>query len=69
VLRGRLSKPGRHITDGRIELLDDQRAAYEAPSAEEAELLVQIDTSGDFERAANRAFQTLFSESPPGDPS
>ncbi len=60
LLRSRLSKPSRHITDGRIELLDDQRAAYEAPSAEEAELLVQIDTSGDFERAATRAYETLF---------
>jgi aminoglycoside phosphotransferase family enzyme/predicted kinase len=69
LLRSRLSKPGRHITDGRIELLDDQRAAYVAPSAEEAELLVQIDTSGDFERAATRAYETFFAESAPGDPS
>jgi aminoglycoside phosphotransferase family enzyme/predicted kinase len=60
LLKSRLSKPGRYITDGRIELLDDQRAAYEPPAAEEAELLVQIDTSGDFERAATRAYETLF---------
>lgn len=60
VLRSRLSKPSRHITDGRIELLDDQRAAYEAPSAEEAELMVQIETAGDFDRASTRAYETLF---------
>lgn len=60
VLRSRLSKPGRHITDGRVELLDDQRAAYEPLAAEEAELMVQIDTAGDFDRAATRAYETLF---------
>lgn len=60
VLRSRLSKPGRHITDGRVELLDDQRAAYEAPSAEEAELMVQIETAGDFDRVSTRAYETLF---------
>jgi aminoglycoside phosphotransferase family enzyme/predicted kinase len=60
VLRVRLSKPARSITDGRLELLDDQRAAYERPDAEEAEMLLQIDTSGDFQQAATRAFKTLF---------
>jgi hypothetical protein len=60
VLRARLSKPTRTITDGRLELLDDQRAAYEPVDAEEAEMLLQIDTSGDFQRAATRAFDTLF---------
>ncbi|UCC73464.1 MAG: AAA family ATPase [Gemmatimonadota bacterium] len=60
VLRARLSKPTRQVTDGRIELLDDQRAAFEAPAADEAELLVQIDTSGDFQIAGTRAFEALF---------
>ena len=60
VLQVRLSKPTRTITDGRLELLDDQRAAYERPGAEEAEMLLQIDTSGDFKTAATRAYETLF---------
>jgi aminoglycoside phosphotransferase family enzyme/predicted kinase len=60
VLRHRLSKSTRSVTDGRLELLDDQRDAYEAPEAEEAELLLQIDTSGDLQRAASRAFTDLF---------
>jgi aminoglycoside phosphotransferase family enzyme/predicted kinase len=60
VLHVRLSKPTRSITDGRLELLDDQRAAYERPQAEEAEILLQIETSGDFQQAANRAFEILF---------
>ncbi len=59
-LKARLSKATRTITDGRIELLDDQRAAYESPTAEEAELLIQIDTSGDFQQTVTRAFQSLF---------
>jgi aminoglycoside phosphotransferase family enzyme/predicted kinase len=60
VLTRRLSKTTRSVTDGRIELLSDQRAAYEAPTAEEAERFVQIDTSGDFRSAASRAHHDLF---------
>ena len=60
LLRARLSNPKRRVTDGRIELLDDQRASYEPLSAEEADLLIQIDTSGDFELAATRALEALF---------
>ncbi len=56
----RLTKPDRPITDGRLELLDDQRSAYEPPSNDEAELLLRVDTSGDFEPVAERAFQVLF---------
>ncbi len=59
-LRVRLTKPDRSITDGRIELLDDQRAGYEPPTADEAEVLLRIDTSGEFEPIAERAFQNLF---------
>jgi aminoglycoside phosphotransferase family enzyme/predicted kinase len=60
VLEARLSKPGRRVTDGRIELLDDQRASYEAPDADEVDVLVQIDTSGDFQMAVTRAYTSLF---------
>jgi aminoglycoside phosphotransferase family enzyme/predicted kinase len=60
LLRARLSNPKRRVTDGRIELLADQRASYEPPSAEEADLLIQIDTAGDFELAATRAHEALF---------
>ncbi len=61
LLVARLSKPSRQITDGRIELLDEQRAVYEVPTSDEAELLVQIDTSGAFERASSRVYESLFS--------
>lgn len=57
VLRSRLSRPSRSITDGRLELLDDQRSAYEAPERGEADRLVRVDTSGTFEEAADQAFQ------------
>jgi aminoglycoside phosphotransferase family enzyme/predicted kinase len=60
VLHQRLSKPSRSVTDGRLELLDDQRAAYQAPTADEAEVLLQIDTSGDLEKTASRAYADLF---------
>ena len=60
VLRARLSSPNRPVTDGRIELLDDQRTAYEAPNPEEAERLVSVDTSGDFQQVANRVYEALF---------
>ncbi|HSG81724.1 MAG TPA: AAA family ATPase, partial [Gemmatimonadota bacterium] len=60
VLRERLSKPRRKVTDGRIELLNDQRAAYEAPDDGEADLVIRIDTSGSFEDAAARVHETLF---------
>ncbi len=59
-LKIRLTKPDRSITDGRLELLDDQRAAYEPPNADEAELLLRVDTSGEFQPVAERAFQALF---------
>jgi hypothetical protein len=61
LLVARLSKPSRQITDGRIELLDEQRAVYEVPTSDEAELLVQIDTSGALERASSRVYESLFS--------
>jgi aminoglycoside phosphotransferase family enzyme/predicted kinase len=60
VLEARLSRPARRVTDGRLELLDDQKASYEAPAAEEAEALVQIDTSGDFQMGVARAYDALF---------
>jgi aminoglycoside phosphotransferase family enzyme/predicted kinase len=60
VLEARLSRPGRRVTDGRIELLDDQQASYEAPDAGEVDVLVQIDTSGDFHLAVTRAYDALF---------
>ncbi|UCC49800.1 MAG: AAA family ATPase [Gemmatimonadota bacterium] len=60
VLKARLSSPNRPITDGRIELLDDQRAAYEAPSPDEAEHLISVDTSGDFQGVATRVYEALF---------
>ena len=62
VLRRRLSRPNRSITDGRIELLDDQRAAYEAPSDDDAEQVLRIDTSDDFESASSALHETLFAE-------
>ena len=69
VLKRRLSRPDRSITDGRLELLDDQRAAYEAPTDGEAERLIRIDTSDDFESAAAALFDTLFAEpAHPGSP-
>lgn len=60
VLERRLSRPTRTVTDGRIELLDDQRAAYEPPGDAEADAVLRIDTAGDFERAASRVFESLF---------
>jgi aminoglycoside phosphotransferase family enzyme/predicted kinase len=60
VLEARLSRPTRRVTDGRIELLEDQRAFYEAPDADEVDVLVQIDTSGDFQVALTRAYDALF---------
>ncbi len=60
MLKARLSSPNRPITDGRIELLDDQRAAYEAPSPDEAEHLISVDTSGDFQGVATRVYEALF---------
>ncbi len=59
-LRVRLSKPTRQVTDGRLELLDDQGASYEAPSEDEADRVISIDTTGDFERAASRVHEALF---------
>lgn len=60
VLRDRLSKPSRHVTDGRIELLDDQRAAYEPPDPSEGETVLRVDTSGNLESAAARIHGALF---------
>jgi predicted kinase len=60
VLERRLSRPTRTVTDGRIELLDDQRAAYEPPGDEEADTVLRIDTAGDFEQAASRVYESLF---------
>ncbi len=59
-LRVRLSKPTRQVTDGRLELADDQRASYEAPSEDEADRVISIDTTGSFERAASRVHEALF---------
>ncbi len=59
-LERRLSRPTRTVTDGRIELLDDQRAAYEPPDEEEADLFLRIDTSGDLESTAARVHDSLF---------
>jgi aminoglycoside phosphotransferase family enzyme/predicted kinase len=60
VLERRLSRPTRTVTDGRIELLDDQRAAYEPPGDEEADMVLRIDTAGDFEPTAARVYDSLF---------
>ncbi|MGD2216681.1 MAG: AAA family ATPase [Gemmatimonadales bacterium] len=60
VLEARLSRPGRRVTDGRLELLDDQRASYEGPEADEADVFVQIDTSGDFQATLTRAYDAFF---------
>lgn len=60
VLHRRLSRPTRTITDGRLELLEDQRAAFEAPTADEAERFLQIDTSGELGRTADMAYEALF---------
>jgi aminoglycoside phosphotransferase family enzyme/predicted kinase len=60
VLRSRLRRPSRSITDGRLELLDDQRSAYRAPEREEADRLVRVDTSGTFEEAADQAYQGVL---------
>ncbi len=60
VLRERLSDPDRPITDGRLELLDDQRAAYEPPSTDEADELVGADTTGPVEELADRLHDQLF---------
>lgn len=60
ILQERLSKPSRHVTDGRVELLDDQRAAYEPPEPSEAETVLRVDTSGDLESAASRIHGALF---------
>ncbi|NIR42701.1 MAG: AAA family ATPase [Gemmatimonadetes bacterium] len=59
-LARRLSRPTRTVTDGRIELLDDQRAAYEPPDQEEADVFLRIDTSGDLESTAERVHDSLF---------
>ncbi len=58
-MRERLSKPSRSITDGRLELLDDQRAAYERPEPAEADRLIRIDTSGAFEESARQAYEAV----------
>lgn len=60
VLDERLSRSDRRVTDGRIELLADQRAAYEAPSADEADTLVRLDTSQDFKQTTAQARRALF---------
>jgi hypothetical protein len=60
VLEARLSRPSRPVTDGRIDLLADQRAAYEPPNDDEAELLIRLDTSGNLEHAAARTYDALF---------
>ena len=59
-LEERLSKPARQVTDGRIELLADQRAAFESLGEDEADLVIHIDTSGSFESAAARVYEALF---------
>jgi aminoglycoside phosphotransferase family enzyme/predicted kinase len=59
-LRARLSKPKRTVTDGRIELLEDQRAVYQTPDDSEADIVVRVDTSGSFESAAASVLDALF---------
>ncbi len=59
-LRARLSRPDRSVTDGRIELLDDQRKAYEQIDDAEAERYVKIDTSGNFEEVAAQTYGALL---------
>ncbi|UCF19872.1 MAG: AAA family ATPase [Gemmatimonadota bacterium] len=59
-LRARLSRPDRSVTDGRIELLDDQRKAYENFDPAEAERYLKLDTSGDFQEVAAQAYGALL---------
>ena len=63
ILNLRLSSRRRRITDGRIELLDDQRAAYETPTDDEADRVIHVDTDGDFRWVSARLFEALFTES------
>ncbi|MBI4513766.1 MAG: AAA family ATPase [Gemmatimonadetes bacterium] len=62
VLRRRLSwrAPGAGATDGREELLSPQREIYEAPQAWEADVFLQVETTGDREGLAARVYENVF---------
>lgn len=63
VLRRRLARrrPGTRPTDGRLEILDAQRAGYEPPAADEADCYLRVDTSGDSKALATRVYAEAFS--------
>ena len=59
VLEARLSTP-RAISDGRLELLADQRAAYEAPAEEEGDRMLRVDTAADTAQSVRQIAGELF---------
>ena len=63
VLMRRLSRTGRLVTDGRVELLDEVRADYEAPTDDDAERVLRIDTSGNLVSISAAVHEALFVES------
>ena len=63
VMRRRLSRrrPGTRPTDGRLELLEPQRAAFEPPTADEADRYLSVETTGDPNALAARVYAEAFS--------
>ncbi len=59
-LKKQLSHPSRSVTDGRIELLDDQRAAYETPVDDEADRVLRTDAVDDIDKLAAEAHTAIF---------
>ena len=56
----RLSRPSRSVTDGRLELLDDQRAAYETPARDEADRVLRTDAVDDIDKLTAEAHTAIF---------
>lgn len=63
-LRARLRRDDRGATDGRLELLDDQRRRYEPPREEEADRLIRLETVGDFDELAATVAREIFDGEP-----
>lgn len=63
VLRRRLSarRPGARPTDGRLELLEPQRAGYEPPDAAEADRFLAVETTGEPRALAAKVYADAFS--------
>lgn len=59
-LRRRLQRPDRGATDGRLELLEDQRRGYEPPADDEAERVLRLDAVGDFDALADQVYDAIF---------